>query len=176
MKTEFETKILDINVKLFKEKLKNLWAKYLGKKKQRRYVYDFNPIQPNKWIRLRQRWNDVELTIKEIKDNTITWTKELEVWVSSFDKMNKILKELGYIQKAYQENIRESYILDYVEIEIDSWPLIPTYIEIKGLSKEQVENTVKKLGFELSNTTSINTKEVYTKYWLDLHSIKDLRF
>jgi adenylate cyclase class 2 len=71
---------------------------------------------------------------------------------------------MGYINRSYQENKRISYILDDLEIEIDFWPQIPAYIEIEGNSINDVENIVKKLGFNLSETTTINTKKVYKKY------------
>lgn len=35
---------------------------------QRRYTYDFNPVQSNKWIRLRTNGSKTLLTIKEVND------------------------------------------------------------------------------------------------------------
>jgi hypothetical protein len=35
---------------------------------------------------------------------------------------------------------------------------------------------VKKLGFDLSETTSINTNKIYQRYWIDIDSIKYLKF
>jgi len=176
MKIEYEVKILDIDLDNIREKLNNLWATYIWEEIQKRYVYDFNPINPNKWIRLRQKWNKSELTIKEIFDDTITWTREIETTVWNFEDTNSILKELWYIPKAYQENKRISYILDQVEIEIDFWPLIPVYIEIEWKDELEVEKIVHKLWYTMNNTTSINTNKVYSKYWINLEEIKDLRF
>ena len=176
MKTEYEVKILDIDINNIKAKLDNLWAKYIWENLQKRYVYDFNPINNNKWIRLRQVWEKVELTIKEITDDSITWTKELEVNVGDFELTNNILKELWYIPKAYQENKRISYMLDWVNIEIDFWPLIPPYLEIEWKDEIEVEKMVNKLWYKISDTTSINTTKVYIKYGIDLTSIDFLRF
>jgi adenylate cyclase class 2 len=173
---EFETKILNINIDEIKQKLKNLGAKYIWIKNFRRYTYDFNPIDKNKWIRLRTDWYKTTLTIKEIVSNSIDWTFEHEIIVSDFDKTNEILEKLGYKYKQYQENKRESFNFNWVEIEIDSWPLIPTYLEIEWKSKKEVENTVKLLWFELTNTTSENTADIYYKYWVDFKSIKYLTF
>ena len=47
------------------------------------------------------------LTIKEIVDkNEIDGTNEIEIEVSSFENANKILNELGYVARNYQENKR----------------------------------------------------------------------
>jgi len=176
MKTEFEVKILDINVENIEKKLLDFWANFKWEKMQKRYVYDFNPINPNKWIRLRQKWEKVELTIKEITDDSITWTKEIEISVGDFETTNSMLKELCYIPKAYQENKRRSYVLDWVEIEIDFWPKIPAYMEIEGKNEKEVEIMVNKLLYTMSDTTSINTTKVYEKYWINLKEIKNLKF
>ncbi len=176
MITEYEVKILEIDTKKIKEKLKKLWAEYVWENMQKRYVYDFYPIDPNKWIRLRKKWENVELTIKEITDDSIIWTREIETSVWDFEATNLILKELWYVPKAYQENKRISYKLDWVEIEIDFWPLIPAYIEIEWQNEDEVEKIVNKLWYSMSDTTSINTTKVYDKYSIKLSDIKDLRF
>lgn len=45
---------------------------------QRRYTYDFNPVQSNKWIRLRTNGSKTLLTIKEVNDRmAIGGTTEL---------------------------------------------------------------------------------------------------
>lgn len=78
------------------------------------------------------------------------------------------MEKLGYKHKAYQENKRISYLLDGVEIEIDFWSLIPPYLEVEGKSIQEVELMVEKLGYNMEQTTSINTKKVYEKYEVDL--------
>lgn len=96
---------------------------------QKRYVYDFNPVNPKKWIRLRTNGVKNTITVKEIIDNqVIDGTNELEVEVSDFNIANLILKELGYVPRNYQENYRIIYNLNGVQISIDTWPKIPTYV------------------------------------------------
>ena len=79
-----------------------------------------------------------------------------------------ILKELGYEAKGFQENRRIQYNLNGVEIDIDSWPYIPTYLEIEGPSEEAVYNTVKALGFKKSDCTTLDVDSLYKKYGHDL--------
>ena len=53
MHTEFEERILEINVEETIKKLEVLGAKKVGEWFQKRYVYDFTPKRENEWIRLR---------------------------------------------------------------------------------------------------------------------------
>lgn len=172
---EYECKILDVNIEETKELLIQHGATFHGSFLMRRYVYDFNPIQAGKWIRLRDDGRKVTLTIKEIAHDGIDGTKEREIIVDSFDMTHAILQELGYRHKAYQENRRTSYILDNVAIEIDERPLIPPYLEIEWPSADAVHAMVATLGYTQDMVTSENTTKIYAKYGIDLESEKELR-
>ncbi len=178
MAKEREVTILNIDEKGFVSKLLNNGAVKKDEFLQRRYTYDFNPILPNKWIRLRTNGKKTTLTIKEIKDKTaIDGTMELETVVGDFDVMNDILKELGYSYRNYQENYRIIYSLDNVEISIDSWTLIPTYAEIEGKTNEDVVMALEKLGYTLDDATTLDVTSIYNEiYGIDLLKIKELKF
>jgi len=176
MKTEYEVKILDINVKDIENKLKILGAKKLKVKNMRRYVYDVIPKKENTWIRLRDTGEKTTLTIKEFTKDSIDGTREIELKVNDFDTAHELLKKLGFLEKAYQENKRISHLLNGVKIEIDSWPKIPPYLEIEGNSEEEVEKMIETLNFDKSQTTSMNVEQVYKKYNIDIHSFKKLKF
>ena len=118
MDTEFEAKILDIDVDNTISKLESLGAKKIKEKKQKRYVYDFSPKKENSWVRLRTDGEKTTLTIKEIKNHKIDGTKEIEISVDDFQKTNLLLEKLGYFNKGYQENKRMSYILNNVEMKL----------------------------------------------------------
>lgn len=176
MQTEFEVKILDIDVEEIISKLSILGAKKIGEKFQKRLVYNFNPPKENSWIRLRTDGKKTTMAIKEIQNDNINGTKELEINVGDFKRTNLFLEKLGYIAKAYQENRRISYILDDVEIEIDFWPKISPYLEIEARLISKVELMIKKLGFNRSQATSISVRKVYKKYGIDIYAIKELKF
>ena len=104
---EYEVRVLEINKEEIQNKLNELGATLVEDVFQRRYVYDFNPVNPNKWIRLRTNGKKTTLTIKEVVDkNKIGGTKELEVEVSDFELTNIALNELGFKHRNYQENKR----------------------------------------------------------------------
>ena len=175
MHTEYEVRILEIDVDSIKKKLEELGATFEWDRVQKRYVYDFIPKVDSKWIRLRTNGIKSTLTIKDLVTSKIDGTRELEIEVSDFDNTNKILEELGYTPRNYQENRRIQYILDGVEIDIDYWPMIPTYLEIEGSSEEEVYKIVEKLGYKLEDTTTRDVEGIYNDYGHDVMEIKDLR-
>lgn len=175
MHTEYEVRILEIDVPSIKKKLDEVGATFGWDRLQRRYVYDFIPKLDGKWIRLRTNGIKNTLTIKDVVTSKIDGTRELEIEVDDFDKTNLILQELGYEHRAYQENRRIQYKLNGVEIDIDSWPMIPTYLEIEGSSEEEVYKTVELLGFDKSDTTSRDVEGIYNDYGHDVMEIKELK-
>lgn len=176
MNTEFEVRILEIDKEEIIKSLENLGAIKKFDYLQRRYVYDFIPKQEKKWIRLRTNGEVTTLTIKDIVSEKIDGTKELEVKVDDFEKTNLILNELDYQPKGYQENRRCQYVLDGVEFDIDSWPLIPTYLEIEGKNEEEVYQALEKLGLKKEETITKDVETIYSDYGYDLERIERLVF
>ena len=176
MKTEYETKVLEIDVNLFKEKLNKLGAKYVGRFEQKRYTYNIVPQTKDKWIRLRTDGVKTTLCFKSILNDGIGGTNEIEFEVPNFEQTHEFLLSIGIPHKQYQENVRTQYILDGIEIDIDEWPMLPPYAEIEGKNETEVLETIQKLDFDKTKCTSINTQGVYSMYGIDLESISDLRF
>lgn len=177
MKTEYEIRILEINKEEMVKKLEELGAIKKGKFEQKRYVYDLKPVEKGKWIRLRTDGKCTTLTYKDIVSNTIDGTKEVEFEVEDFHKANEFLKKIGFENRSYQENERIQYILNDVEIDIDSWPMIPTYMEIEGKSEEEVLNMKKILNVDESKVTTLNCDDIYKQiYKIDISKIKELKF
>ena len=75
-----------------------------------------------------------------------------------------------------QENRRIQYSLNGVEIDIDSWPMIPTYLEIEGASEEDVYKTIELLGFTKEDCTTKDVQQIYLDYGYDLDKISELKF
>lgn len=177
MKTEYELRVLEIDKDNIISRLEKLGAKKIGEYNQKRYVYDLNPACSGKWIRLRTNGIETTLCYKDVVGDTIDGTKEVEVVVDDFDKTNEFLEKIGFIRRNYQENRRIQYILNDVEIDIDSWPLIPTYLEIEGSSEIDVLDMLALLNLNDEKVTTLNCEDIYNDlYNIDVLSIKDLRF
>ncbi len=177
MKIEYEVRFLNIDKEKIISKLKELKAENEGEKLQIRKTYDLIKPQPNSWVRLRTNGEKTTLTIKEIKNAKIDGTNELEVAVSDFFETDEILNKIGLKARNYQENKRHQFHLNGVEIDVDSWPLIPTYLEIEGENEASIINACKLLDLDYESSTSMDITDIYNKvYNIDLLSIKELKF
>ena len=141
-------------------------------------------INPNKWVRVRETNGRTTITIKHIlnpelqKDSKeeIQRVMETEMEVPSIEEVNSILEQLGFSFRNYQEKNRATYSVDGVEVDIDSWPMIPSYVEIENDSNELIQSTIEKLGLQEHEIVSCNTADVYKKYGIDLYAFRELRF
>lgn len=186
MAIEYEAKILDIDPDAIYQLILDRGGHSTTETRlMRRYVYDIDPADQSKWIRLRDTGTEVTLTVKQIIHDGIDGVIEHEITIDNdtalpplgaFDTTNRILGMLGFTPKAYQENQRRSFTLDGARLEVDIWPGIPPYLEIEADSKDEVIRVAKLLGYDETDLTSVNTTKVYARYGIDLTTITDLRF
>ena len=132
-----------------------------------------------KWIRLRKTNKRTTLTVKHIladNDTSLQQMMETEMEVPSIKEANDFLQALGYSHKSYQEKRRISYILDNHEIDIDTWPGLPTYMEIEGESEEDLNKILNLLGYSMKDTVSCTVDEIYKNLGIDSLNIRELKF
>ena len=104
-------------------------------------------------------------------------TLENEIVVSDFEETDIMLNKLGYFSHTYQESKRTRYLLGEVEIDIDTWPYIPTYVEIEGKSTDEVKDTLKKLELEGNIITSLDVQGVFKEYYkIDIEKVPEMKF
>lgn len=174
MKTEIECRLLECDIEKIISSLHQNNANFIGDWLQMRYCYDFYPVKENSWIRLRTNGKETTLTIKEISNSKIDGTKEAEIVVSDFKTTDEILNKLGYVARSKQENRRIRYILDNVEIDIDFWPLIPTYIEFEAKSEQDILNVCNKLKINTNKLTSLDVASIYKHYGYNLSDLNEI--
>lgn len=141
-------------------------------------------INPNKWVRVRQTNGKTTITVKHILNPDMQTTNngdmqkvlETEMEVPSIEEANSMLEQLGFSFRNYQEKNRITYDVNGVEVDIDSWPLIPTYVEIENDSTELIQSTIKKLGLQNHEILSCNTADIYNRYDIDLYQFRELKF
>ena len=107
----------------------------------------------------------------------IDGTKEIEIEVSDFEETNRILNELGYESHTYQESKRTRYMLNGVELDIDSWPYIPSYLEIEGKNEQEVREMIKILDVDKEKVTSIDVQGVFKEFYnIDIADVPAVKF
>jgi adenylate cyclase class 2 len=170
MDVEYEAKFLDINHEAIREKLTELGAVQVQPMRlMRRKNFDFPSKklekEQNGWVRVRDEGDKITLAYKELSNRTIEGTKEVSVAVDGFDNTCQLLENIGLIQTSYQETKRESWELDGVQIELDEWPWIPTFIEIEASNAEKVGNIASKLGLDMSHATHGSVEVAYMQVY-----------
>lgn len=142
---------------------------------------------PKKWIRLRKtiektqdkKIESVTLTVKHIlkaNETNIQQMQETEIRVNSFEETNELLEKIGFFHRSYQEKKREKYILNEHEIDIDTWPGIPTYFEVEGKDKKDLEEILNILGYSFDDAISCTVDEIYRKIGMDINNMSELKF
>ena len=175
---EKEIRILEIDKKKFVKQIVGMGAQPISEDVvQRRYVYDIEPGDKSKWMRLRTNGKKTTLTVKQILDkHSIAGTEEHEIEVSDFDQTNDMLKKMGFKHRNYQENMRSVYQFGGVEISVDTWPLIPTYAELEGDSEAEIVALVEALGIKPAQLTTLDVSSIYKEvYGIDMLEIKNLK-
>ncbi|MFI9632628.1 class IV adenylate cyclase [Nocardia sp. NPDC051929] len=176
MPIEHEAKILDIDPGAIEQHIIDKGGRKLGERFMRRYVYDITPGDDSKWIRLRDNGNGTTLAVKHITSDAIDGTHEVEVSVDDFAAANALLEMLGFTAKSYQETKRISFVLDGAQLEIDTWPRIPPYLEIEAATKDDVIRIAGLLGYTEADLTGENTIKIYARHGIDLNTVGELRF
>lgn len=176
MNNELELRILNVNKEDVIKRLEDLNATKINDYNYIRYVYDTKPKDENKWIRLRTDGYITTLTYKEYENSTIEGTKELEIIVSDIDKTKEILSVLGYQYRSVQENKRTRYMINDVEIDIDDWPYLNTYIEVEGQDDKKVFEVVEKLKDLGTEVTGKNIQTLYIEKGYKEEDLNNLKF
>ena len=167
MQTEFEATFMIDSKEQIRNILKNCDAKLIKKEfLQRRVVFNLprgHEIEHG-WLRVRDEKDKITLSLKVVHNNTgIENQKELQLNIDNFDSAVELLLLIGCEKKSYQENLRELWIIDSVEITIDEWPFMEPYIEIEGPTEDIVKKVTSKLGFDYSKAYFGSIDGMYAK-------------
>jgi transcriptional regulator with XRE-family HTH domain len=103
-----------------------------GPRLMRRYVYVVIPAVPGRWVRLRDTGAGITLCVKEIRTDAVDGTHGTGITAGSFEETAALLRLTGLTPRSYQENLRASYTLGAVRLEVDEWPRVPPYPEIEA--------------------------------------------
>lgn len=177
METEYEATFLDIDREDLTERLKSLDARLERPEYvQRRTVLELPEGKRDKdtWLRVRDEGDKITLTLKSVDGKTMTGQKEVLVEVSDFENTLLLLESIGCIRKSYQESRREIWRINDVEIAIDTWPFLDTYVELESTSEESVMKVAELLGFDYGNARFDTVNAIYKeKYGIELREIKE---
>jgi adenylate cyclase, class 2 len=177
MEIEYEATYINVNKEEVRERLKKAKALLIHPEfLQKRYVFDLPEKHGIKggWVRIRQEWDKKTLSVKIVDGETIKDQREVCLEINDIDKAQEILELLGCLKKSYQENKRELWKLDDVEVTIDEWPFLESFVEVEGDSEEKVKKASQELGFDYQTALFCSIDWLYQKkYGLSLDIINN---
>ncbi|MEV8517437.1 class IV adenylate cyclase [Dactylosporangium sp. NPDC051484] len=163
MRHEYEAKFLRIDVAGLKAKLISLGAvQALPRTLLTRKIFENDTLDTGAWVRLRNEGTRSTLTLKQVTDaTTIDGTTEIETEVADLHAMAEILRCLGMREVRYQENYREEWRLGEIIFDVDTWPDLPTFIEIEGPDEASVRHAADLLELDYSEARFGSVDEIY---------------
>ena len=146
MGKEYEIQILDINISKMRKIIKENKGKKIHKNiRFERAVFHRCNNKVKSFARVRNEGKDTTMTVKIY--NNPKFPDEYEVTIKeNFETGKKFLEALNLKMKAYQETYREKWTLPIKgvhEITFDTWPGIPTYMEIDCDNKKTLDKVIK---------------------------------
>ncbi|MFJ2632059.1 class IV adenylate cyclase [Streptomyces sp. NPDC087422] len=163
MKHEYEAKFLAVDVAGLQAKLAALGAvQAFPRTLLTRKIFEGDVLDGSQWVRLRNEGTRTTLTLKQVTDATsIHGTTEIETEVGDLHAMAEILTNLGLREVRYQENFREEWQLGDVAFDFDTWPDLPTFLEIEGPDEPSVRDAAARLGLDYANARFGSVDTIY---------------
>jgi adenylate cyclase, class 2 len=177
MKIEYEATFINIDKEKIRRKLKDINAKLVKPEfMQKRVVFNLPKGHEIKggWLRIRDEEDRITMSLKVVDGNKIENQREVCLEIDDFQKAELLLTTIGCEKKAYQENKREIWVLENVEITIDKWPFLEPFVEIEGKSEKTVKRIAEKLGFNYRKALFCSIDILYNKkYGVPLNVINN---
>ncbi|MBI4092802.1 MAG: CYTH domain-containing protein [Candidatus Kerfeldbacteria bacterium] len=169
MQTELEAKFLNVDPDATRAKLRETGAELVHPERlMRRKSFDDSQGHLDRhraWVRVRDEGDKITMSYKQSDEDTLHGTQETVLTVDDFERACAFLEEVGLVAKSYQETKREKWMLDNVEITIDTWPWLPTFVELEGHREEDLKSVAGSLGLEWSAAIHGGVTPVYKRYY-----------
>jgi adenylate cyclase class 2 len=146
---EIEVRFLEIDKEALIAKLERLGAEDLGEDLlEEKIIYDKDLSWANglgKFLRLRTQKGKTILAYKHHKGQAIGDVEEIEFEVRNAESAELLLERLGFPAFRQQQKKRHTFHFGEVIVDIDTWPQIPTYVELEGPSEDSLKEAALKL-------------------------------
>jgi adenylate cyclase, class 2 len=177
---EIEVKFLEVEKNILVKKLRELGAEDLGDDLLEEVILYDKALTWNgsgKMLRLRTRKGKTFLTYKHHVQVSTDGAEEMEIEVSDQATAQALLERLGYVPYRHQQKKRHTFRLGQVIVDIDTWPRIPTYVELEGRSVEALKDAALQLGFDWEKANTEDARTVIEKvYHIPMRSLRWFTF
>jgi adenylate cyclase class IV len=159
MPIEYEAKFLNIDKEAIRKALSLVdYECVLPEFLYKRQTFDVPGYGVEKWGRVRLEKEVINLNIKHTVDvSRVDGTHETQINLpigenpaQQFEEAIDFMIACGLSPAGFQENKREIWIKDDIEICIDTWPGVKTYIEIEATDEEAVRKACVELNLDFN--------------------------
>lgn len=150
---EIEVRFLEVEVPKLVARLQKLGAKDNGAEVLREIIFydpEFRWLKERKRVRLRAANQGTFLTYKHFEKLAATGTTEIELKVSDIVAARDFLIAIGLVAAREQEKKRHTFTFQGVTVDIDTWPGVPSYVELEGTSEADLRRAADALGLDWS--------------------------
>jgi adenylate cyclase class 2 len=177
---EIECRFLEIDKEALIKKLIELGAHDEGEVMLEEtiiYDQDLKMRDEQRFLRLRKIGDKTKLSYKEHREHTVDGTYEIEFEVSDFKKAELLFEKVGLRPYRHQQKYRHTFILNGVTFDIDTWPKIPTYVEIEGESETALKKAATAVGYKWKDVVFHNARWVIeNKYKIPVSTMQWFTF
>jgi predicted adenylyl cyclase CyaB len=127
-------------------------------------------------LRARKQANHFEFTLKYAVNSESTVKEEVEINIelsqNEWENIENILSTAGLEMVARQEKKRTSWIYEplNLHLDMDTWPGVPTYLEIEGNTEQDIQQGIKLLGLEHLETSTESGSKLFARYGVNFYS------
>ena len=166
MNTEYEVKFLDVDMSYWLKILENEGATLQYDNIQRISIFDGLNGNSREYVRVRDEGDKITLTHKVSVPNSVG-ASETEIIVNSYETAISLLDVIGLKKTRTEEKRRIRYRLNDCNLDIDTWPDIPTYVEIESISEDGVKKMCETLGVDFNKSFKGSAHDIFRHYGID---------
>ena len=185
-KEEVEVVFLEIDRDKIEQKLLSIGARKMKDMFYRHVSFDYPDYRldnDNSWIRLRDEGRQIVLAYKKrlgvtSQDGSTNdvGMEEVEIIVDDYENTKIFLRKIGLVEKHEAEKKRTRWQKGTTVFDIDTWPEIPTFLEIEAESWEDIDLVSKSLGFNPEDRKICSVNQIYKMYGKDVNDYQRISF
>lgn len=169
MPAEIEARFLDVDIPALLGRPHNLGADDLGEELLRETVFYDKELSWQRsgrvLVRIREGKGGVSVSYKNAAVDTVSGTQEIEFAADNAKAVEQLLVEIGLVAWRRQEKKRHSFRFRGVSVDLDTWPGVPTYVELEGPSEAGIQKTAASLELEWSQAIFGNAGLTIEKHY-----------
>lgn len=120
-------------------------------------------------LRIREECGIASLILRrpDVFTDSIKYESEYFYQLENIEEGKKIISLLGLEEICAKEIFRESFSYFGILFNIDTWPRLPSYLEIKAVDEMDVYNGLKLLDIDFKDAVGIHKTMLYSVYGLE---------